>query len=378
MELANIGEAYRILERRRSDPQRDRVRLSVLAEIGLLLNNDDDTHAILQRVCDVAVPSLGDRCAVYFNNRNSVVVKVADPAMQDFRSRLVVPLVIRKRVLGVLALARVEPTYDRDDLAFAGELARRVAMYLDHAMLLHDQRELIAALERTNRELDQFAYVASHDLRAPLRGISNLVGILEQDLGDQLDDRTSVTFDLLRNRAQRLEEMIEAVLRYSRAGRIVDTPNRVDLKTLVHEVVGLLDPPERARIEVDPHLPTLRTFRIPLEQVFLNLISNAIKHARRPDPRIEIGGKLVGDAWELFVRDDGPGIAPRHHDHVWKMFSTLQSRDVVEGAGMGLAIVRRIVESVGGRTWLDSDAGKGASFHFTWPLKIARWRPAQP
>jgi signal transduction histidine kinase len=387
-----LGE-YRIVERRVADPQRDRVRLSVLAEIGLLFASGDDSRAILQRVCDVAVPSLGDRCAVFLGTGkrrqlDATASKIADPNRLDFRSRLVVPLVIRDRVLGVLALAKADaPCYDRDDLAFAEELARRVAMYLDHAMLLREQSQLIAELERINHDLDQFAYVASHDLRAPLRGISNLVAILEQDLGDRLDDGTSTSLDLLRNRAHRLEEMIEAVLSYSRAGRIVDPPVRIEVPALVREVIELLDVygttspgTPGPRVEIEPGLPTLHTARVPLEQVLLNLIGNAIKHARRPDPRVVVGGRLVEEdaAWEVFVRDNGPGIAPRHHDLVWKMFSTLQPRDEVEGAGMGLAIVRRIVESVGGRTWLESDAGAGATFYFTWPLRIARerWRPA--
>lgn len=371
-----LGERYRIVERRVADPQRDRIRLAVLAEIGLQLIPHADERAILSRVCDVAVPALGDRCAVYLckgERLDRIAEKVSDPTVRALGPRLVVPLVIHDRVLGVLGLARVgAPTYDRDDLAFAEELARRVAMYLDHARLLREQRELIQLLERSNRELDQFAYVASHDLRAPLRGIGNLVAMLEQDLGDQLDDGACRSLALLRNRAERLEGMIDAVLRYSRAGRITDPPTRIDVGALVREVIELLDPPAGARFELEPSLPTLHTARVPLEQVLMNLLDNAVKHARRPDPHVVIGARRLDDeaAWEVFVRDDGPGIAARHHDIIWNMFRTLQPRDELEGAGMGLAIVRRIVESVGGRTRLVSELGQGATFYFTWPGKI--------
>ncbi|HEU0033357.1 MAG TPA: ATP-binding protein [Kofleriaceae bacterium] len=372
------AEPYRIAERRLADPQRDRVRLAMLAEVGLLFATRDDHVAILQRVADVAVPGFADKCTVYLRDPagqlEQIALKQADPNSGAMTSHLVVPMIVRERVIGVLGLARCKaPTYDRDDLAFAEELARRIGLYLAHAMLLADQKRLIAELERTNRDLDQFASVASHDLRAPLRGIHHLAQILEEELATRLDDKTRPLFGLLQSRVRRLEDMIEAVLRYAHAGRITEAETTVDVGKLVHEVIGLLDPPDAATIDVAP-LPVLTTVRFALHQVFLNLIGNALKHARKPDLRIEIGAAQVGDAWQLFVRDDGPGIAPEHHEQIWGMFRTLESRDVAEHTGMGLAIVRRIVESAGGRVWIESTLGAGATFHFTWPARPPRWR----
>lgn len=380
LSVQHASEPYALVERRRSEPQRDRIRLSVLAEIGLLFASRDNHLAILERVVDVAVPALADRCAVFLRGRRDsldrVAVKYADPTQPAFSSQLAVPMTVRERVIGVLVLSRVEhPGYDRDDLAFIEELARRVAMYVDHAMLLRDQKHLIAELERTNRDLDQFVYVASHDLKSPLRGIGHLATAIEDDLASRMTERSKGHLELLRSRVHRLEDMIEGVLQYSRAGRISGPAVPVDVGVLVREVIELLDPDPEIRIEIDPSLPMFHTSRIALQQVFLNLIGNALKHAHHADLEIQIGGVASDDGWELFVRDNGPGIPPLYHDQIWSMFCTLSARDQVEGSGIGLALVRRTVESVGGRTWVTSDAGTGATFHFTWPTSTPqRWR----
>jgi signal transduction histidine kinase len=374
---ANAGERpYVIAERRVADPQRDRIRLSVLAEIGLLLASNEDHHAILQRVAALAVPALADRCTVYLRGKGDVLDRVAverADASAVVTSQMAVPMHVRDRVLGVLVLARTsDPPYSVDDLAFAEELARRVAMYVDHALLLRDQALLIHELEQTNRDLDQFADVASHDLKAPLRGIATLAQVLESDLGERLDDASRNHLELLRGRVRRLEAMIDGWLRYSRAGRVVDKPVEVDVGALVRDVLELLGPSADVAIEIGD-LPTLHTVRQPLEQVLLNLIGNALKHGGRS---ITIGGAPVQGGWEMFVRDDGCGIAPELHDEAWGMFRTLKPRDAVEGSGMGLAIVRRIVESMGGRVGLESQVGAGATFRFVWPSTTRRRRRA--
>src|SRR5262249_15311865 len=158
------------------------------------------------------------------------------------------------------------PAYDRDDLAFAEELARRVAMYVDHAMHHRAQAQLIAELERTNRGLDEFVYVASHDLRAPLRGIASLASIIAADAAPHLDAASRSHLEMLCARVRHLEAMIEGVLSYSRAGHIVDRPATVDVAALVRDVVALLDPPSAARVAIAADLPVLHTVVLPLEQ----------------------------------------------------------------------------------------------------------------
>jgi signal transduction histidine kinase len=229
--------------------------------------------------------------------------------------------------------------------------------------------DLALALERSNRELDSFAYAASHDLRAPLRGIANLAQWIEEDLlaGDQLKSETREMLELMRLRMHRMEGLIEGLLEYSRAGRVHQAAEPVNVGRLVRVVIDLLSPPAGVTIAVGSDLPTIVTERLLLQQVFLNLLNNAIKHCGRDTCRIEVSGRRLGPFYEFWVTDDGPGIAPEFHDRIWGIFQTLETRDRVEGAGIGLALVKKIVEAQRGRVWVESVAGEGATFKFLWP-----------
>jgi light-regulated signal transduction histidine kinase (bacteriophytochrome) len=225
-----------------------------------------------------------------------------------------------------------------------------------------------ADLERRNRDLDQFAYIASHDLKAPLRGIASLVTWLEEDLGGDADATAREHLRLLRSRVLRLEALIEGVLAYARADKLRGPVASVDTRRLIDDVLDLAPPPTGVVVEVVGDWPTLTTDRAPLQQVWINLLSNAYKHAARPgrDVRIELGAAQDPEAWRFWVEDDGPGIDPRYHERVFQMFQTLQPRDRLESTGIGLAIVRRLVEAHGGKVWVDSRSGEGVRFSFTW------------
>lgn len=228
-------------------------------------------------------------------------------------------------------------------------------------------RALTNALERSNRELDQFAYVASHDLKAPLRGIANLAQWIQEDIGDKLSGESAEHMGLLHGRVQRMEALIDGVLTYSRAARVREKPDPVDTGALVREIIDLISPSEDVRISIMDEMPIVSAERIPLQQVLMNLLSNALKYGRGDGPIIDVGAREVDGTQEFFVRDNGPGIAPEFHDRVWALFQTLEARDKVEGTGIGLAVVRKVVESRGGRAWLESKPGEGATFRFTWP-----------
>ena len=225
-------------------------------------------------------------------------------------------------------------------------------------------------LRRSNEELEQFAYVASHDLKAPLRGIENLVGWIEEDLDGQLEGDTRTNMDLLKNRVRRLESLLDDLLAYSRAGRVEGTVDAVDTAALVAELATLVSPPEGFAVTGSPDLPTLRAFRAPLTQVLQNLINNAVKHHDHPATgHIHVSAAPAPGGFVTFtVADDGPGIAAQFRERVFGMFQTLKPRDQVEGSGMGLAIVRKLVERQGGTVWLgDGPDGRGLAVHFTWP-----------
>ncbi|HWR07161.1 sensor histidine kinase [Sporomusa sp.] len=222
-------------------------------------------------------------------------------------------------------------------------------------------------LERSNRELDQFAYVVSHDLKAPLRAIANLSQWLEEDLGGNLEAETKHKMELLRGRVHRMENLIEGILEYSRIGRIKAATEPVKISELIAEVTEDLEPPDGFHLLVGADMPEINTDRVRLKQIFANLIGNAMKHNTRPDGQVVITVTDSGELLEFSVSDNGPGIAPDYHHKIFEMFQTLQPRDTLESTGVGLALVKKIVEGQGGSVRVISSEAQGANFIFTWP-----------
>ncbi|MDG2618164.1 ATP-binding protein [Thermoleptolyngbya sichuanensis XZ-Cy5] len=224
-----------------------------------------------------------------------------------------------------------------------------------------------AQVRERNQELDQFAYVVSHDLKAPLRAIANLAYWIEEDLDDSLPEETRQHLTLMQSRVRRMEGLINGLLEYSRIGRSDTTMETVNLTTLLHEVVDLLDPPDTVQVLIPEELPTLTTKPLLLSQVLANLIGNAIKHRDRPDGRVEVTVADQGRHLRFTIADDGPGIDPRYHDRIFAIFQTLKSKDDQESTGIGLSIVKKIIDTEGGEIHLESELGQGTTFWFTWP-----------
>jgi signal transduction histidine kinase len=217
-----------------------------------------------------------------------------------------------------------------------------------------------------NRELDQFAYVSSHDLKAPLRAISHLSEWIEEDLEGQMSAEVQQHMILLRKRVERMEALINGLLDYSRVGRVESSVEVFNVADLLAEIIDSLDVPPDFTIEI-AEMPTIETNRLRLGQVFSNLIINAIKHSRRADGHIQITGSDDNPKfYEFAVSDNGQGVASEHHDKIFTIFQTLESRDKTENTGIGLSIVKKIVETEGGKVEIESDLGQGATFRFTW------------
>ena len=226
-------------------------------------------------------------------------------------------------------------------------------------------------LQRVNQELSEFSYIVSHDLKAPLRGVASLVGWLEQDHGEAMSPEGRELLRLLSTRSRRMHRLIEDILHFSRLGRTRENAIELNLSRLVHEVVDSLAPPDHIDVHVAP-LPRVVGDETRMKQVFQNLISNAIKFMDKPHGLIEVGVQEapdLDDAWVFFVADNGPGIEARHHQRIFDIFQTLHPRDDPESTGIGLTVVKKIIELRGGRIWVESDAGKGARFVFTLPRK---------
>ena len=244
--------------------------------------------------------------------------------------------------------------------------------------LERERADYTAELERSNRELDEFAYVASHDLKAPLRAVDNLASWITDDAGTVLPPASRRHLELLRGRVRRMEGLLEDLLRYSRAGRVLGEESVVLVPELVDEVVGLLAPPPGLRIRCVSSAPEVLAYRTPLRQVLQNLLGNAIKHHDRDTGSIVVACELHEGRLEFTVCDDGPGIAPEFRERVFDMFETLRSRDELEGSGMGLSIVKKIVESQGGTVHIEAAEERGTRVRFWWPLRAAAAQPASP
>lgn len=221
-------------------------------------------------------------------------------------------------------------------------------------------------LEKRNKELDQFAYVTSHDLKAPLRAIANLSEWIEEDLQEVLTPDTQKQMNLLRGRVYRMEALINGLLQYSRVGRMKTEPQTVIVAQLLEEIIDSIAPPKEFTMEIIGEMPTFITQRIPLQQVLSNLISNAVKHHDRSDGKVTISAEEQDEFYEFTITDDGTGIAEQYHDKIFVIFQTLKPRDKQENTGVGLAIVKRIIEEFQGTITLESQLGKGTTFRFTW------------
>jgi len=225
---------------------------------------------------------------------------------------------------------------------------------------------LLVDLEKKNKELDQFAYVISHDLKAPLRAINNLSEWIVEDM-PEMPVMVSDNFGLLRGRVQRMENLINGVLDYSRIGRTKIATEEVNLKLMLHQIADTLVPKEEFEISIAENFPVITEANILLYQVFSNIISNAVKYNDKPHGIIDCRYESLSDFHQFTISDNGPGIAEEYHTKVFKVFQTIEARDKKESTGIGLSIVQKIIEEKGGTIKIESEENKGASFIFTLP-----------
>jgi light-regulated signal transduction histidine kinase (bacteriophytochrome) len=228
-------------------------------------------------------------------------------------------------------------------------------------------------VEAVNEELRNFAYIASHDLKAPLRAIASLADWISVDYADKFDDDGKEQMRLLIGRVRRMDQLIDGILQYSQVGRVREQQVPVELDSVLPEIIDLLAPPPHIQVKTAP-LPTVVVEPTRIRQVFQNLLSNAIRYLDKPEGHIEVGAERSGGEWRFYVRDNGPGIEERHRERIFLLFQTLQPRDRTESTGVGLPLVKKIVEMYGGRVWLESTPGEGSTFYFSLPAKLVRER----
>ncbi|MFC6997614.1 sensor histidine kinase [Rufibacter roseus] len=247
---------------------------------------------------------------------------------------------------------------ENDELTRLSDSLNRMALTID---------KTFTELDSKNKELDQFAYVVSHDLKAPLRGIENASRWVEEDMGKELPTNVQEYLMMMRIRVHRMENLINGILALARIGRSNLEEETVDVQYLLYEIIDMINPPTGFNIHIPERLPVLHAVKVELQQVFSNLMSNAIKYHHDTKGNITIGYRDLEVAHEFSVADDGPGIEEEYHSRIFLLFQTLQERDAVESTGVGLAIVKKIIERRGGTINVASELGKGSVFTFTWP-----------
>lgn len=227
-------------------------------------------------------------------------------------------------------------------------------------------------LEYSNRELLSFGYVVSHDLRAPLRGIANLASWIEEDTSEILPEKSKEHLNKIQSLANRMSRLMGDLLEYSKVGS-VDLPlEEFDTNLVIQDVLQFLMPRSGMDICVEGKLPIIKSARAPFETVLRNIIGNSLKHHHQERGQIVIKSSSTEEGVNFSISDDGPGISSEYHDRVFQLFQTLKPRDVVEGSGIGLALVRRMLDNFGGNISLRSNIGEGTEVNFVWPCE-ARW-----
>ena len=223
-------------------------------------------------------------------------------------------------------------------------------------------------LAMSNDELEQFAYVASHDLQEPLRMVTSFLTLLENKYTASLDDKGRQYIHFAVDGAKRMRQIILDLLEFSRVGRQEEKTEEVDMNQLIIETLNLLSKQieeQGAKVKYQ-HLPVVTTYKAPLRQVLQNLIGNALKYQRaNASPSIAVGCEDMGHHWQISVQDNGIGIEQEYYDRIFIIFQRLHSKDEYSGTGMGLAVTKKIIENLGGKIWVESTPGEGSIFHFT-------------
>ncbi|AZV77846.1 hypothetical protein EBB79_08030 [Parasedimentitalea marina] len=234
----------------------------------------------------------------------------------------------------------------------------------------HQRGQILRKLQRSNEDLESFTFIASHDLKAPLRGIDNLVSWIVEDEESHLSEESKHNAERLRVRVNRLENLLDGLLEYSKLGRMEIVETSVDSRSMCQEIAEYLAPPEGFSINIGDKMPNFATSKPALQTVLNNLISNAVKHHDRDAGTISVSSEDLGAEFKFQVTDDGPGIDPSHHKRIFEAFQTLSPRSKVDTSGIGLALVARTVAAAGGVINVHSEVGKrGTTMSFTWAKK---------
>ena len=307
------------------------------------------------------------------DERNIAAMLAQSPRLHDgisagLRTWMDIPVILEQTVVAVMRfMSRTPNAYDARSQAIAVLIAAQIAGPVANAQSVESLLATQAELARSNAELEQFAYVASHDLQEPLRMVASYVGLLERRYRGKLDDDADDFIEFAVDGARRMQALLNGLLDLSRVGTRGREPEPTDSEAVLRDALLNLEQAigeAGAEVSHDP-MPTVLGDRIQLTQLFQNLISNAVKFNASRRPRVAVTARRAGSMWEFRVADNGIGIDPAHFERIFQVFQRLHTRETYAGTGIGLAVCRKIVERHGGTIWIESAKGQGATFCFT-------------
>ena len=302
----------------------------------------------------------GNPTAVLEISRDITEQKRAEEALQKARDELEVR--VEQRTAELASANKV----------LESEITERKNAEQALALLNKDLESTISELQRTNTELQEFAYITAHDLKTPLRGIGTLADWLSTDYADKFDEEGQKQVKMLAKKAKRADKLVDSILQYTNAGHDKEEQEQMDLNTALPEIICEIEPPGNIEITIDNKLPVLMCQKTHISQVFQNLLSNAIKHMDKDKGQINIGCIEDDDFWKFSIADNGPGIDNKYYKKIFKIFQTLSPTNQTESTGIGLSVAKKIVELNGGRIWVESNPGQGSTFFFTLPKSVVK------
>jgi PAS domain S-box-containing protein len=321
------------------------------------------------------MPLAGKKCFAAYHNRNSPCPEC--PCVKTLKTgtpnSTVIPNPCNKRQGGWIAITSfllkdnegnttgvVEYVKDITELKKAEQELERLNKELTDA---------VQELGISNRQLHDFVHVAAHDLKTPVRGIGTLADWIINDYGDKFDNQGREQVRLLKTRVIRIDKLIDGMLQFSKIVRTRHREKQVNINAVLSDITGTISPSDHVKIAVDS-MPAITCERDHIELIFQNLMANAVTFMDKTDGVVKVGCVEQGDFWKFYVSDNGPGIEQKYFEKIFRIFQTLPKNDEPETAGIGLAIVKKIVELYGGKIWVESQPGSGSTFYFTFPKAI--------
>lgn len=301
-----------------------------------------------------------------FDQQLTIKVQPSPELIEDNLSSLPKFILVMGIMMSLLVAYSLTARIKEQEANLQSEKRQKEIINIQQQSIIEHEK-LEKSLLQSNEELDKFAYIASHDLKSPLRGIAQVVSWVEEDLQDTISDEINGHLTLIKNRINRLESLLNDLLDYSRVGRLHGDFIELDPKQFILEIFQLSNPPKEFQCAISTKIQTINTLHVPLALIIRNLVSNAIKHHNRKDGILNITISDQPKFIEFIIKDDGPGIAPQYHEKIFEVFQTLNSRDKVEGSGIGLSIIKKLVKNYNASLNLKSDGISGSTFILHWP-----------